>query len=279
MRNTESWLMALLSGFVAACQAGTADAPSVCPGCEPRGGGETSDFGGSWAPCEYYSAPRRIEASEANSLGYDAARLTAQIERQVDTSLFWTAKATEGGGPASGFEQETRVRITPRITSFTHVRIDPERCDGTICRSEEVDPVVRAECRHRLEMGFEMQLHTEDGALSLRTNGIAVQWAGGLEEADVLDDPIGHVDADLRSVTGDLRLTPDLPEPYVGTLVVVLMFRANETEGSLWPELVHTQVDENGITTRREEYSPLKAEWPRASAPEPPSTGGWEEGG
>jgi hypothetical protein len=277
MRNTQSWLMALLSGFVAACQAGTADPPSVCPGCEPRAGGETSDFGGEWAPCEYYSARRRIEASEANSLGYDAARLTAQIERRVDASLFWTATATKSGGPASGFDPETRVRVTPRVTSFTHVRIDPERCDGTTCRSEEVDTVVQAECRHRLEMGFEIQLHTEDGALSLHANGIAVQWAGGLE-SDAHEDPIGVAYADLRSVTGDLRLTPDLPEPYVGRLIVELLFRPNETEGALWPKLVHRQVDENGITTRHEEYSPLKAEWPRARAPEPPSTGG-EEGG
>jgi hypothetical protein len=279
-----------LSGLAVGCKEGAgggpAEPPSVCPTCEARVGGETSDFGGEWHPCEAVNGRVEVDAEEAQALGYDVAGLQQRVEREIDTPLRWDAQDTEGGEPATGYEEETRVQASVVVTSYVHVRPDPEFCDGTLCNREGVVDLQQAICAQRLHMMIDVEIKTLDGAIDAMASGEAVQWRAAEQYEQLSDGPAqelqgesaarelhGHVYANLRDVTGTLGLFPDegeprlaqysggTPAPYPGVLTVQLDFVDGATQGFIWPQISLAVVDEHGddMTVH---YRPLQGRWP-----------------
>jgi len=274
----------LLVGLGGACQEqGTPSDPpesSVCPACEPSAGGETSDFGGGTpTACGFVSKRAPIDAADAEALGYDLARVHELIGREIDAALSWTARPTEVGEPAQGYEARTRVRGRATAGAYEHWRPDPEFCDGTTCTREDTS-VEQATCPDFLWMELEVELETEDGAISVVASGEVVQWNDDprfepMIGGDAGAYPIGHAYANLLDVDGMLRLFPP-PEafegdpgpsatqaghPFAGTLTIGLEFKDDATHGLVSPSIRWEVVDEHG-GNEVEDYEPLVGTWP-----------------
>lgn len=271
----------LLCGPAAGCKQGSAgdpaEPPSVCPTCEPRAGGETSDFGGMPTPCGFVTRVVETDADAAKALGFDVTGLEQRIERDIDAPLRWEARRTEGGVPATGYEQETRVEGSVTVTSYSHGRPDPEFCNGTTCSREGTVDIDQATCPDRLLLAIEVDLHTLDGAIQGTVSGEAVQWRQGAQYEPMIGDAaqelLGHAYGNLRDVKGTLKLFPDegMPwpaqhpnTPYSGVLVAQLDFTSDETHGFVWPEIWLGIVDErdNDRVDEVVVYRPLEGKWP-----------------
>src|SRR5688572_745449 len=64
---------------------------SVCPGCRPLAGGESSDFEGGLAACTAFARRTAKSDEQAIELGYDMPRVRSLVERDFSAPLRWTA--------------------------------------------------------------------------------------------------------------------------------------------------------------------------------------------
>jgi hypothetical protein len=242
----------------------------VCASCEPVTGGETTDFGEITA-CEAANERVVIDADEAEARGFDIARATMLVERTFDAPLHWATRDEPSGEAPSGYERETRVEGTTRITSFTHVLPGDDHCDETTCEIEGNEPFARASCPHRLELGVEIMLKTLDGALDVVAEGDVAVWAHGFEDdigEGTADELHAHASADLSEVAGSLRLHPDAMHAHVGVLLLQLDFLEDETSGHLWPTLIYpddtTELSRADVWLYADRYQPLEGTFPDA---------------
>jgi hypothetical protein len=173
------------------------------------------------------------------------------------------------------------VRGTASISSFEHVRPDPEFCDGTTCVIEDRRaPFAQADCPDFLRMDLEVEIATTDGAVHAVAHGELWQWNDDprfypMIGEDTADHAIGDAYANLYDVTGSLTLHP--PDgavggdagptavqgghPFPGTLVVEIELRDDVTHGSIWPAIWWEVLDEHG-DSMLETYEPLMGRFP-----------------
>ena len=112
-------------------------------------------------------------------------------------------------------------------------------------------------CSDRLEVGIDAELRTLDEAVSALVTGYGLYGRAGFPFSEV---PAGSVFANLRDVSGALRLFPF--EDYAierGLLMVDLFFGADRTTGNMSP-VMWLGVD-SGVPA----YSPLFGNWLGAS--------------
>jgi hypothetical protein len=203
-----------------------------------------------------------ITDRQASELGFDMGKLTARIEREIDAPLRWTESTTNRGAAPTGYEKQTRIVGRARRGDWlTHVALDPERCAGTTCRDDQVGEWT---CSDRLELGVEVELRTLDGAVSATASGYVLQGRAGFS----FESPAGSQRADLRDVTGSLRLFPPKSPPIrLALLMIDLFFEADQIEGDLRAYFQLSARPEFG-----EDYIPLSGHWPDlASPPEEPA--------
>lgn len=253
-------IVALL-GLLGGCETQSEQASDeVCARCEPSSGGETGDFGTELHACEAVMADEEVDRAEAEALGFDVTELERRVARPVDLPMRWVPAKPEwighAGGPATGYEPETRIRATFSSQRTLHyVHPDPEVCDGAICQLPGGGTEEQVNCTTRIELDIEVQLQTQDRAIKATLEGRAV-WIDpehrGLA-SDSLLEPYFNAHTDLAEVTGTLRLDPKPgAEHYVGGLFF---------SGRLWPDGFFGElsprvlIDEVGVTFV--DYAPL----------------------
>jgi hypothetical protein len=140
---------------------------------------------------------------------------------------------TQLGAAAAGYEAQTRVQGNARITSYTHIGLDPNACDGMTCRVASTEEEMI--CSDRLEVGVDAELRTLDGAVTAEVKGYGLYGRAGFPFFEV---PAGSMFANLRDVSGTLQLFPLQGYPVEhGRLLVDLFFGAERTRGSMTPYL------------------------------------------
>ncbi|MEO8179072.1 MAG: hypothetical protein ABI895_09585 [Deltaproteobacteria bacterium] len=241
---------------------------SVCPSCPAAQlGGESSDFGGSRDVCVFIEQKTPIDATRATQLGFDVPTLQRRVQREFNETLLWTPRELRGGGPATGYELETRIRGTVTIRSYAYVGLDPEACIGTRCQINTDEH----ECFDRLELGLDAQFRTLDGALEASATGYGLQGRSG----NSFESPAGSLFTSLRDVHGTLQLFPDKGKSIRRAVLIANMyFKEERTEGELsaYLELANDSVS---VTT----YIPLFGQWPIPQAETGPARGEPDGGG
>jgi hypothetical protein len=236
---------------------------SVCPDCAPFApGGETSDFGSELAACTLAYETREVTAAEAHELGFDVATIADAMEQPIDAALTWRASESEGGGPASGFEPETRVRGTIDVRSYTHYWLDPELCDGTMCTLDDGTETEQASCpEHYILFKASGELATDDGALEATFPEQPV-WILSKDSGDTISVAAR---ADLSAVHGSLRIDPAIPTPRIGALDLSLEIPQSGQRGALqisvYPDWDHPPPDAGTIPRELSYYAPLEGRW------------------
>jgi len=248
-----------------ACQsAGSDGSGSVCPTCEPQTGGDTGDFGGvTVGVCGSVARRVVIDPAQAVALGFDMPEIARRIARPIDASLRWVARNDEGGGAATGFDPETRVRADIAITEYGYNRPDPEFCDGTVCTLNG-STELQATCLREqfLDLAVRVNFETDDGAVRGTAVGQAVQW--GPDSRSAQSNPALPVQVianqNLHDVTGSLRVDPAPGhERYRGKLEFSAELSANSYTGSLFPSVFYD------TPARTIWYTPLMGWYPADS--------------
>lgn len=248
--------------------ADNAQAQSVCAECPVEAGGESSDFGGTPHPCIHFEQPTEIERDRAIELGFDLDRLEPRIERPIDASLRWKPSEPRGGGPAAGYQPETWIEGTTRLSGrITYVALDPARCDGTACADPEYGELT---CSDRLDLGIEGEFRTLDGAVSAYLAGYLLYGRSG---SDWYETPASSLRANLRDVHGTLRVFPDPNLTITEALLRMDLFFTNDrTDGDLRPSLILRDSPTTAVS-----YLPLSGHWPGTPLePREPPMGGSE---
>jgi hypothetical protein len=202
-----------------------------------------------------------IDATRAAEVGFDVPTLAGRVERELDDTLLWTLGWPEFGGPATGYEPETRIRGHVTIHSYSYVSLNPEACSGRRCIiSQLVDPALPStleeeyDCSEdRLELGIDAEYSTSDGAVAAIATGYVLQGRPG----EPFESPAGTVFTNLRDVDGTLRVFPGEGTIVRGQLIANLMFREERTEGELLPWIDLATGHGGGAT-----YLPLIGKWP-----------------
>lgn len=275
-RNTTYLHVAACWMLTAACASAPTrvDPPSVCPDCErsdPATGSASSS--GSMFGCSLAYLESEVDGAEAEKLGFLVTDAKAQIERPIDAPMQWVSAASDGGGPAAGYERETRVRGELEVESYLLRRLDPERCDGTVCNVEG-GPTEQAPCPERyLMMQVSGRFETLDGALSVR---FAKQNVN-LRRPGQADDLVVAAAADLHEAKGTLTIDPEVPVAHVGRVDLSLQFADSTHRAygvlaiSVFPDWDNlTEEERFMVESRFALYSPIEARWgdyPFADAP------------
>jgi hypothetical protein len=267
--SSGAWLLLLL--FFGGC-AGSGDGSgttptgadgtetsSVCAECPLQAGGESSDFGGTPHPCSHFELRSPIDRTRATDLGFDVDELEQRIERPIDAPLHWKPEDSRAGGPASGYQPETWIEGTAKLSGwYAYVGLDPARCEGTECADAEVGEWT---CSDRLELGIEAQFRTLDGAVNAFASGYVLLGRPGASWGET---PGSSLRANLRDVNGSLRVFPDQKLPILEALLMLdLYFKADRTEGDLRPFLVLRDSPATVV-----HYLPISGHWP-GPIPEP----------
>lgn len=244
---------------------GKASGARVCPECAPVKPGEGSSAMGSQAACVLAYLERSIDADEAEMLGFPVADAATLIERPIDAPMKWVPKPSEGGGAATGYERETRIRGSFKVESYSYNWLDPERCDGTICEIDNETTTEQAPCPERYIMiQVSGDLETLDGAISAQFPLQAVN----LRLPGQVDDVVVAAAADLSEVRGSLKIDPDVPPPHVGRLDLSLQFADSQHRGfgalsvGVTPDWDNLSDDaRSAVTGPLAYYAPLEAQW------------------
>jgi hypothetical protein len=172
---------------------------------------------------------------------------------------------SDGGGPARGYEPQTRVRGEFQVDSYDYRWLDPARCDGSVCKLDDQTTTEQAPCPERyLMMQASGRLETLDGAIAAEfpTQAVNVRLPGQT------DDLVVATAADLGQVTGRLRIDPGVSAPSVGRLDLSLQFEDDQHRGygvlsvGVTPDWDHLSQDvASGIPSRFAYYSPLEGYW------------------
>lgn len=237
---------------------------SLCGECARwNPGGETTDFG-STAACGQAYLEREVDRAEAEELGFPLALFHELVEQPIDAPLTWAVQDTKGGGPARGYEPETRVRGAFEVRSFTYYSLDPERCDGTQCLLEDGTSTEQAGCDERLLLvNVSGELETLDGAVevSFAKQPVSIRRPGQNDDIGVA------AQANLRDVHGTLEFDPAVPEPRKGVLNLSLAF-ADDDEGAhgvidfgIYPDWDNLPEERPDIPSDLSYYAPLEGHW------------------
>jgi hypothetical protein len=232
----------------------------VCPSCQA--GGETSDFGsGSQAACALALIERELDFAEAEALGFAVAAQRDAIEVPIDEPMRWNAQQTEAGGPATGFEPETRVTLTLSMESIAHFELDPEQCDSETCELDGGTQTEAEPCRTYIKVYARGELSTADGAIEVTFEPQPVRVLYG--DAEEIRDLSVAAQANLADVRGSLRVDPLVPEPYVGRLDLSLQYGPDGTlawgdiDISVYPDWDNLPEDSD-IPSELSRYHPLR---------------------
>jgi len=246
---------------------------SVCPSCGPNAGGETGDFGADISPCAEAYTKRVIDAEEGDALGFDASDTVRAIETVIDSEMTWAVIDSDDGGPASGFDPQTRVHLALSVDALSYRELDLELCTNEDCRIAAEE----GQCEERLIwVSASGELQTEDGAIAVE---LASQYVQILRPGD--DDVSVAAQANLRDVTGSLQLDPSFPEPQIGLLNLSLDFDDEATFQygvigiDIWRDLEQLREDDSGLDYVElralcAHYQPLQGRW--GSPPPIPTT-------
>jgi hypothetical protein len=230
-------------------------------------GGETGSFTPS--PCGSVSTPVDIDADAATALGFPVSELTGRLERGADAPLRWTTK--DGPWKISGYEPETRVRATMRVSKLGHYRPSEKWCDGVTCQRGESEPVEQASCTDDgLFYYLQTRLETEDGAIEYAATCLGAMWRNQLAEWPTGKENTG---ADCYTeIQGNLRIS-GVEQPYVTTLGTHFLFEPTYTSGSIEATISHIDEptgDEASLSPveRLSEFSgrrssPIEGRWPQ----------------
>jgi hypothetical protein len=216
------------------------------------------------AACSLAYLKRSIDRAEAEMLGFPVKDASEQIERPIDAPAQWVAQASEGGGPATGYERETRIRGTFKVESYDYLQLDPERCDGSVCTVDGGE-TEQAPCPERyLMMRVSGDLETLDGAISVRFLPQPVN----VRRPEQSDDVVVAASADLGEARGSLMIDPDVPPPRVGRIELSLQFADSSHRAygvlsvSVFPDWDNLpQGAGRNIPSRFARYAPIEARW------------------
>lgn len=227
----------------------------LCPTCAPRGGGETADFPSSGStPCVSVMKGVMVSESEAAALPFlDLALLKARIEAPIDASLRWTVgKVNEWdtikySKVLGGYDSETRLHLTTRVTGYRHFFPDPELCDGTMCPDGD-HWFDQRECYDYLELTVESSVKTDDDALMGELAGEAVITGPSLHFASNVDEVMVRTIADLTTIRGRLKLDAVDLDPARGYLSIKGMISPSGVDARIYATLVFEEITEGAVT-------------------------------
>jgi len=277
-------LLLVLASVLASCSSDASDPLDrsddeleiICPSCGANVGGETGDFGAEIAACATAYEKREFDRDEADALGFDGSDAVRTIETPIDSAMTWVARDTPGGGPAHGYDDETRVHLALTVDSLTYHELDLALCDDDDCRTQGEE----GQCIDRFVMvSASGELRTDDGAIA---TDLATQNVRMLRADD--DELSVTAQANLHDVTGSLQLDTEVPEPRIGVLDLSLQYTG---DGSLEYGVIDLGIyrdwdalsDDDGVLSdsgvplaEPSYYSPLQGRW---GSPPPigPATG------
>jgi hypothetical protein len=223
-------------------------APLICADCAS---GEREQSSGILLCADSYEV-RDIERDEAESLGFPVTAAAELIETEIDTPIEWVAKDTDGGGPATGYERETRLRGKFHVTSFEYHAL--KGCDGASCSAAEDGCPGRS-----LLIKVSGEVETQDGAFSIQFPAQAVNLRSPGET-----DAVGiAAHADLSEARGRLKLDANVPAPYVGRVDLSVQFADTMRigYGVLNLSITADADDEPVARGPRLTYQPIEARW------------------
>jgi hypothetical protein len=266
-----------MAGFIACMTLGSAcsdatpgdpksSAERVCAECTPIEPGQASTAAStSLSGCARAYLERNIDQAEAEMLGFPVSGAVALIEKPIDTPMHWVPKITEGGGPASGYEPETRIRGAFEVESYDYRWLDPARCDGTLCNIEGELPSEQAPCLEQyISIRVSGNLETLDGAIAAEFPSQVVN----LRQPGQTDDVVVAAAADLSQARGTLVIDPGAPPPRLGRLDLSLQFADSQRRGygvlsvNVTPDWDNLAEDARpGVLGRYAYYAPLEGQW------------------
>jgi hypothetical protein len=223
----------------------------------PRGG-ETSEFG-LQAACVSALRYQEVDRAQAEDIGFGVDEYTRVVEMPLDLPMRWLAEDSEAGGPALGYEQDTRLRLTLEIEGFEYAELDPARCDDTSCTLEDGTTTEVDGCEPFVFVRARGEFETADGAVeaTLESQPISLLRAGEVE-------PVAAARVDLTQVRGTLRIDPAIPEPYVGVIHLSLQYLpAGELQYAVlsvdvYPDWDALGEDAHEIPSELSSYRPLQ---------------------
>lgn len=216
----------------------------VCPLCKPSSGGQTSDFdGGSTTACSLFLERQPADASALAERGIDLSEVESAVTREFDVPLHLEpGDARDSGASVSGYERTTRLvgRTTPLFHEY--LSVNETLCDGQTCRNVEgtLDwPEQDCRDQERLETRYTAHLRTTDGSFEGDFTGVALLM-------QIEPHPFGSALADIRDVTGTLRLTIPDKGRYTARLRADLYFHPDEVNGWFGLDLARFDGDGTG---------------------------------
>jgi hypothetical protein len=214
--------------------------------------------------CTLAYLERELDDAEAERLGFLIADAKSLIEGPIDSAMKWVPRGSDGGGPAAGYERETRVHGQLKVESHLYRWLDPERCDGTVCNVEG-GLTEQSLCPDSyLMMHVSGSFETLDGALSVRF----AKQAANLRRPAQADDLVVAASADLREARGTLTIDPGVPVAHVGRVYLSLQFADSQHRAygvlaiGVFPDWDNLTDSERSMVDRRfAYYTPIEASW------------------
>lgn len=233
-------------------QTDSSTSQGTCDFCTLQLGGETNDYdGGDELACGFVTTRTLVVVGEEPA-PFDLRATLDRMQRSIEADAQFEASSQQNAGiRASGYSEETRMFAAVTPTASYLIDLDPEHCPAGVCPHPSWgSPEELCEFQPTLEVEFNVTIRTADEAIQATGAGIAIDYA----------DPAGlrgFAEFDLATNEGALVLSePEVEGPYYATLRTEFLFGPEETEGSMWFEVLA------GGPNVQDDYMPLIGRWP-----------------
>lgn len=261
--------------------AGSESAPivtgDVCPLCEPRLGGESSDFEGDLPVCYGFMRRRPVTDEQAQALGFDIASIRSRVEREFTAPLRWSdgpqpfAPSPPVSMPPSGFLPEASLHgVVTAASEMVVAELDPEFCDAAGNCQLSLPPEVVACAGEARSFVSTLELTLEIGTSDQAIESATLSGVTRLVKGEAPSVVLGEFDGDLSLVQGALRIGLAAAEPHFGLLAATVGFWPTAVRGQLTPEVYSEAPDTRAVDTLPDDtpsaptwrYAPITGLWP-----------------
>jgi hypothetical protein len=248
----------------------------VCPLCEPRLGGESSDFEGDLPVCFGFMQRRPVTDEQAQALGFDIASIRSRVEREFSAPLRWSEdeprpldSSPPASMPPSGFLPEASIHgVVTAASEMVVAELDPELCDAAGNCQLSLPPEVVACADDARSFVSTLELTLEIGTSDQAIESATLSGVTRLVKGETPSVVFGEFDGDLTLVQGALRI--GATEPHFGRLGATLGFWPTAVRGQLTPEVFSEEPDARVTYTVPDDtpfspswrYAPLTGLWP-----------------
>jgi hypothetical protein len=250
----------------------------VCPLCEPRLGGESSDFEGDLPVCYGFMRRRPVTDEQAQALGFDIASIRSRVEREFSAPLRWSEDEPQplepsppGGMPPSGFLPEASIQgVVTAASEMVVAELDPEFCDAAGNCQLSLPPELIACADDAASFVSTLELTLEIGTSDRAIESATLSGVTRLVKGEAPSVVFGEFDGDLSLVQGALRIGLGATEPHFGLLTAAVGFWPTAVRGQLTPVVYSEAPDTRAVDTLPDDtpfspswrYSPITGLWP-----------------